>query len=172
MDNPVIYVAIIVAVIIGAMFLGRGLRRSVSRSGGRYGRRTAEDRVNRMLDELGATLVVQAPGLETREIVDRVVREQPRRFSILEEGEYGIRFVESDDAVVRLVDDVRGTRMQVVRSTERLGMPQNVEFWKDLRSRVASGAGAREISVIDGPRHGFTRRDGDPSFWEVDDALR
>jgi len=166
-DNPVIYVAIIVAVIVGAMFLGRGLRRSVARSGSRYGRRTTDERVNGILADLGTTLVIHAPAPAAREIVDRVVLQQPRKFALLDDGGYGIRFVEADDAVVHLVDDAAGTRMQVVRTTERLGMPQNVEFWKELRSRVASGAGARDISVADGPQHDFARHDGDPACWET-----
>jgi hypothetical protein len=123
--------------------------------------------VNGILAELGATLVIHAPARAAREIVDRVVLQQPRKFALLDDGGYGIRFVEADDAVVHLVDDAAGTRMQVVRTTERLGMPQNVEFWKELRSRVASGAGAQDISVADGPPHDFARHDGDPACWET-----
>ncbi|MFK4853385.1 hypothetical protein ACI3KT_17240 [Microbacterium sp. ZW T6_19] len=167
MDNPVIYVAIIVAVIVGAMFLSRGLRRSVSKSGSRYGRRTTDDRVNGILAELAATIVIHAPEPAARDILDRVVLQQPRKFSLLDDGGYGVRFVEADDAVVRLVDDAEGTRMQVVRTTERLGMPQNLEFWRELRSRVTAGAEAQTISVADGPQHSFARHDGDPVYWEI-----
>lgn len=167
MDNPVIYIALIVAVIIGAMFLSRALRRGVARSSSRYGRRTTDGRVNGILAELGATLVIHAPEPAAREIIDRVVLAQPRRFSVLDDGGYGIRFIEADDAVVRLVDDRAGTRMQVVRTTERLGMPQNLEFWNELRSRVTSGAEEQAISVTEGPHHGFARHDGDPAHWEI-----
>jgi len=166
-DNPVIYVAIIVAVIIGAMFLSRGLRRSVAQSSSRYGRRTADARVNGILAELGATIVIHAPEPAARGILDRVVLAQPRSFSLLDHGGYGIRFVEADDAVVRLIEDAAGTRMQVVRTTERLGMPQNLEFWNELRSRVTSGAEEQRIPVTEGPHHGFARHDGDPAHWEI-----
>lgn len=167
MDNPVIYVAIIVAVIAGAMFLSRALSRSVAKSGSRYGRRAADDRVNGILAELAATIVIHATATAARQIVDRAVLQEPRKFSLLDDGGYGIRFVDADDAVVRLVDDDEGTRMQVVRTTERLGMPQNLEFWRELRSRVTSGAEAQAISVVDGPQHSFARRDGDPPYWEI-----
>lgn len=172
MDTLVIVIAVIVAVIIGAMLTARIVRRSVTKAGGRYGRRTAAARIDAILDGLGTTLVIHAAGPVAREIVDRVVSRQPRRFSLLGDGGYGIRFIEADDAVVRLVDDLDGTRMQVERSTERLGMPQNAEFWADLRSRVTSEAGAQEVSVADGIRHGFIRDDDDPTVWTISAAAQ
>lgn len=158
-------VIIIVAVVIGAMLLGGIVRRSVTRAGGRFGRRTAMERTDAILHDLGRTLVIHAAEPVVREIVDRAATGQPRKFSLLDGGGYGIRFVEPDDATVRLVADAGGTRMQVERSVERLGMPQNVEFWNDLRSEVASGAEARQISVADGVLLTFARADGDPAVW-------
>lgn len=167
MDTLAVIVIIIVAVIIGAMFIGRTVRRSAAKAGDRYGRRATAERTGAILEGLGRTLVIHAAEPAVREIVDGVVVAQPRRFSLLGDGGYGIRFIEADDAVVRLAGDADGTRMQLERSVERLGMPQNLEFWNDLRSQVASGAESRGIRVTDGPWNSFDRAGADPAVWTM-----
>lgn len=164
----IIVIAAIVVVIIGAMFLSRVVRRSVASAADRFGRREAHERTQEILRVLGTTVVLHAPLSTTRPIVDRVVRENPRGFSILDDGGYGIRFIEKDDAVVRLVDDADGTRMQVERAMERLGMPQNAEFWKELRARVIDAATDDGITAADGPQHRFARDGRDPAHWTLD----
>ncbi|MBO9625117.1 MAG: hypothetical protein J7484_01930 [Microbacterium sp.] len=161
MDNPVIFVVLIVAVIVGAMLLGGFVRRSVVRSGGRYGRRVAASRVDDALGALGATLVVHAPEPMVREIVDEVIRHDPRRFSLLEHGAYGLRFVEEDDGIVRLAPDANGVRLQLESAREYLGAPKASGFWADLRERVGEAATSRGLTVSDGAPLSYERRELD-----------
>lgn len=164
MDNPLIYVAVIGAIIVLAIFLPRWVRRSTDAAGGRAGRRYATDRLTGILDELGTTVVLHTSEATAREVVDGVVVQQPRKFLRLEGGGYGIRFVEPDDALVRLVDDEDGTRLEVERIREHLGVPNTSEFWADLRSGVSTAARDRGITVSPGrPLH--HRRDDATGTW-------
>lgn len=159
MDSPLIFIVIIGAVIVLAIFLPRWVRRSTRAAGDREERRFTEARLAHILDDLGATIVVNASEAVTREIVDTVVLQQPRKFSILPDGGYGIRFVEPDDAVARLVADDDGTRLQIECFSEYLGMPNTSEFWMELRTRVTSGAETRDVRTSVGPALRHTRDD-------------
>lgn len=158
MDNPLVPFAVIAVVIVGAILLQRWIRSSSKAAAERSAQRTADSRLTKTLDELGATLVVHAPEAVVRGIVDRVVRQHPRKFTSLPDGAYGIRFVEADDAVVRLVGDPDGTRLQIERVREYLGAPKTSAFWQDLREHVASGASAQGVSATAGPTLHLARR--------------
>lgn len=162
-------VIVIVAVIIGAMLLGGVVRRGAARSGDRYGRRVRADRLGLTLEELGATLVVRAPDADVRGILDRIVAQDARRFTALDDGAYGLRFIDHDDGVVRLVTDPDGTRMQVESSREYMGMPKTSGFWADLRALVTAAAAARGIATAPGPVLGYERREhgGSAAVWEL-----
>lgn len=167
MDTPLLVIAIIaiVIVVIAAILLPRWIRRSTDAAGTTAGRRFEDRERERTLRELGVTLVIHAPAAVAREIVDQAARRQPRKFTVLGDGGYGIRFVEDDDAVARLVEDEHGARLQIERSREHLGLPKGAQFWKDLRDRAASAAGAREISVAEGAPGAFARDASRPSEW-------
>ncbi|WP_223587160.1 hypothetical protein [Microbacterium sp. OVT16B] len=167
MDSTLFFAIVIVGLVVLMFFLPGWIRRSSRSAGDRAGHKVATSQTERLLAELGTPLVIHAPATAAREIVDGVVLQQPRRFTPLDGGAYGIRFVEPDDAVVRLIDDPDGTRMQIEQTREHLGMPQNLEFWRDLRSRVASGAGAQDISVADGIRAEYSRDAGEPAVWRI-----
>ncbi|MEV7610129.1 hypothetical protein AB0N61_11670 [Microbacterium sp. NPDC089320] len=164
MDSPVIYLGAIGAIIVLAIFLPRWVRRSTDAAGGRAGRRHATSRLAGILGELGTTLVLRTSGARAREIIDRVVRQQPRKFTRLDDGGYGIRFIEPDDAIVRVVDAEDGIRLEVERIREHLGVPNTSEFWADLRSDVSAAARAEGIEVAPGQplRH---RRDDATGSW-------
>lgn len=167
MDNPLFFIALIGALIVLAIFLPRWIRRSTTAAGDRVEQRIADSRLSGILGELGSTLVLHAPEPAVRAIVDAVALEDPRRFTVLPGGGYGIRFVEPDDAVARLVEDDTGTRLQIVRFREYLAMPNTSGFWSDLRAAVASSAQAQSIRTSTGPllRH---RRDDATGSWTLE----
>ncbi|KQQ65024.1 hypothetical protein [Microbacterium sp. Leaf320] len=167
MDNPLFFIALIAAVIVLAIFLPRWVRRSSRTAGERAEQRVTASRLEELLGELGSTLVLHAPEPVAREIVDGVALQQPRKFTVLPDGGYGIRFVEPDDSLVRLVEDQGGTRVQIERFREYLGRPQTTEFWADLCSRIASAASARGVATTAGPtlRH---RRDDASGTWSLE----
>jgi len=166
-DNPLFFVVLIIAVIVLAIFLPRWIRRSSRSAGERAEQRVTASRLEETLGELGSTIVLLAPEPVAREIVDGVALQQPRKFTVLRDGAYGIRFVEPDDSLVRLVEHEDGTRVQIERVREYLGMPQTTEFWADLRSRIASAASARGVATAAGPalRH---RRDEATGTWSLE----
>jgi len=166
-DNPLFFIALIVAVIVLAIFLPRWVRRSSRSAGERTEQRVTASRLEEILGELGSTVVLHAPEPVAREIVDGVALQQPRKFTVLPDGAYGIRFVESDDSLIRLIEDQDGTRVQIERFREYLGKPQTTEFWADLRSRVISAASARGVATTAGPalRH---HRDDATGAWSLE----
>lgn len=112
-------------------------------------------------------MVLHTSEATAREVVDGVVLQQPRKFTRLGGGGYGIRFIEPDDAIVRLVDDEDGTRLEVERVREHLGVPNTSEFWAELRSGVSAAAHARGIAISPGtPIH--HRRDAATGAWMPD----
>lgn len=163
MDNPLIFIAAIVALLVLAVLLPRWVRGSAGAAGRRAERRLADAQLAPILDELATTVVLQAPEPTVREIIDGLVVQQPRRFAMLDGGHYGIRFVEPDDAVIRLLADAEGTRMQVEGFREHLGRPNTAEAWADLRTRAASAAEARGIDAHPGPP--LPHRRGDDGSW-------
>ncbi len=169
MDNAFVFVALIVMVIVLAMLLPRWIRRSTAKAGERADRSAAASRLEGILAELGSTVVIEASEPVVREIVDLVAAQQPRRFTVLGDGSYGIRFVEPDDAVARLVADGVGTRLQVDRCREYLGMPNTTEFWNDLRIRVAAASARQGLPTREGSRLSYLRQDGAPPVWVRDD---
>ena len=147
MDNPLVFLVLIAAVIVLAIFLPRWVRRSTMSAADREHRRLAESRRAEILRDLGTTVVIHAPESVVRELVDPIVLQRPREFTVLGDGGYGIRFVEPDDAIVRLVSDGTTTRMQIERSRDYLGMPQGAAFWNELRALVTARAAADGIVV-------------------------
>lgn len=170
MDNPLIFIAAIVVLILLAVLLPRWVRHSVSATGRKTGRRLADAQLAPILDELATTIVLHAPEPVVREIVDGLVVQQPRRFTMLEGRRYGIRFVEPDDAVIRLVAgaDADRTTMQVEGFREHLGRPNTAEAWADLRTRTASAAKTRGIDAHPGPP--LPHRRGDEGSWVRSDG--
>ncbi|MEV4736325.1 MULTISPECIES: hypothetical protein [unclassified Microbacterium] len=170
MDNPLVIGAVIVIIIVVAMLAPRWIRRSSGSRGRRAGRRFEEDRVLEILEDLGATVVLHATPDSARSIVDDVVRRDPRRFTVLDDGSYGIRFLEPDDAVARLVGTPDGMRLQVERFGEHLGRPNTSAFWNVLRAAVLREATARGIgtTVPDAPQL-FDRVAGDSPIWVLVD---
>lgn len=164
MDNPLFFVVVIIAVIVLAIFLPRWVRRSSGSVGDRESRRIADSRLDETLRELGTTVVLRAPEGVTREIVDGIVLQEPRKFTVLSDGGYGIRFVEPDDSVVRLVGVDDGTRIQIERFREYLGMPKTTQFWAELRSHIAAAASARGIPIEEGSGIGHHRDDATGSW--------
>ena len=167
MDNPLFFIVLIAAVIVLAVFLPRWVRRSSRTAGERAEQRVTASRLEEILGDLGSTLVLHAPEPVAREIVDGVALQQPRKFTVLPDGGYGIRFVDPDDSLVRLVEGQDGTCVQIERFREYLGKPQTTEFWADLRSGIASAASARGVATTAGPalRH---RHDDATGTWSLE----
>lgn len=147
----------ILALIIGGPLLKSRLNRKASEAGDQTGRKFAAAQLTKTLGEFGTTLVIHAPENIAREIVASAMAKKQREYVIRSDGDYGIRFIEPDDTVVHLDADPEGTRMQVETFREYMGFPQTAPLWTELRTRVASAAGAREISVAAGERIGFLR---------------
>lgn len=166
MDNALLFIVVIVAVLVLAVFLPRWIKKSSRSAGDRASQRYAERRRSEILDELAGTVVVHASEAVVREIVDTAVLQQPRRFSALSDGGYGIRFVEPDDAVARLVGDPQGTRLQLDGFREYLGMPNTSDSWTELRTRVSKAAVARGLTAHDGPPAAH-RRNPESERWEL-----
>ncbi|MGN7950321.1 hypothetical protein ACTJKH_16395 [Microbacterium sp. 22215] len=166
MDNPLFFIVVIIAVIVLAVFLPRWVRRSSGSAGDRESRRISTSRLDETLRELGTTIVLHAPEAVTREIVDGIVLQQPRKFTVLPDGGYGIRFVEPDDTVVRLIEAEDGTHLQVEGFREYLGAPKTTQFWAELRSQVVAAATARSI-VAEAGRDVRHRRDDTTGSWTL-----
>lgn len=147
----------ILALIIGGPLLKSRLSRSASEAGDETGRKFAAAKLATMLDEFGTTLVIHAPEPLAREILASAIAKKQREYVIRSDGGYGIRFIEPDDTIVRLTADPEGARLQVETFREYMGSPQTGPLWTELRSRVATAAGAREIPVAAGEPIGFLR---------------
>ena len=151
MDNAFFFIVLIVVVIVLATLTPRWVRRTSSSAGRRTGRRYEEERLTGILTDLGATVVLHTSPETARDIVDAVAGADARRFAILYGGGYGIRFLDEDDAVARLVPDADGIRLQVEQFTEYLGMPNTAGFWGELREGVEAAADARGVQTTAGP---------------------
>lgn len=147
---------LILALIIAWPLLKGRLNRRVSEAGDRAGKKYANAQLVKTLGEFGTTLVIHAPEPVAREIVAAGAAAQ-KHVALRDDGTYGIRFVEPDDTIVRLVSDPDGTRMQVETFREYLGFPQTAPLWTELRSRVATAAGEREVSVAEGTAVAYVR---------------
>lgn len=148
---------LILGLIIGGPLLKSRLNRGASEAGDQAGKRFAAAQLVKTLDELGTTVIIHAPEPVAREIVASAMAKRQKEFVIRSDGGYGIRFLEPDDTIVRLTADPHGTRMQIETFREYMGFPQTAPRWTELRSRVASTAGAREISVTEGAPVEFRR---------------
>ena len=148
---------LIVALIIAGPMLRSRLTRQVTAAGDRAGREFAAAQLVKTLDEFGTTLVIHAPAPLARDIVTIATDTKQKQFTVRSDGGYGIRFIEPDDTIIRLVHDADGTRLQVETFREYMGVPQTAPLWTDLRTRVASIAGARKVSVTEGERIEYLR---------------
>jgi hypothetical protein len=166
-DNPLFFIALIVVLIVIAALLPRWIRRSTSSAGSRADQRLRTERLEGILRELGTTVVIHAPEAAAREIVDLAALQDPRKFSVLEGGDYGIRFIDADDAVARFTDDPSGTRLQVMQFREYMGMPNTSAFWMEFRSRVTAVAGSRGVDVSSGIQVNHRRAD-DSATWTIE----
>ncbi len=140
----------ILALIIGGPILRSRMGRRASATAAKAGKKFADEKLETALGELGTTLVIHAPEPRAREIIASVVAGKERQYVIRSDGGYGIRFVEPDDTLVRLVPVTEGTRMQIETFRDYFGFPQTVQFWTELRARVTAAAEAHEVTVAQG----------------------
>lgn len=147
---------LILAIIVGAAFLRAWLNRSTAAAGRRAGDRFARDQLDKALADFGRTLRIHAPAPEARELLTMAAA-AGKDFLPLEDGAIGIRFVDPDDTVVRVTADPVGAVLRVETFREYMGFPQTTALWTELRSRVAAAAGARGITVSDGPPVSYVR---------------
>jgi hypothetical protein len=164
---------LILALLIGWPIIKRRSDRGAGMAGRSRGRRFLDAKRAEALATLGSTLVVHAPEPVAREIIAAAVAKQEQHFTVRSDGGYGIRFVEPDDTIVRLVRVPDGTRMQVETFREYLDGPRTVPLWEDLRSRVTSAAAARRIPVSTGEQGGFRQEgliDGRDARWAREDG--
>lgn len=162
---------LILALIIGGPVLKSRLNRGASRAGDEAGRKFVAGQLVKTLGEFGTTLVIHAPEPLAREIAAAAMANKQKEYVIRSDGGYGIRFLEPDDTIVRLVADPDGTRMQVETFREYMGVPQTAPLWKELRSRVASAAEARDVPVAEGAPAEYLRGalvDDRNARWERD----
>lgn len=148
---------LVLVLVVGGPFLRRWLRTKATRAGENAGKKFAASQLVKALAEFGTTLVIHAPESVAREIVATAAAKKPKDFHPRADGRYGIRFVEPDDAVVRLVPAPDGTRLEMESFREYMGFPQTAPLWKDLRTRVSAAAAANEVSVAEGPRREYRR---------------
>jgi hypothetical protein len=160
-DNPTFLLLglLILALVVGGPFLRSTLSRKGSTLGEDAGRRFSAAQLVKTLDEFGTTVVIHAPEALARQIVAEAAAMRPKDVFPRSDDAYGIRFVEPDDAIVRVVPDPAGTRVQVERFREYMGFPQTAPLWKDLRGRIASTAAARNVSVSEGNPLEYLRGD-------------
>lgn len=147
---------LILAIIVGAAFLRPWLNRSAAASGRRAGERFARAQLDRALAEFGITLRIPLPVAEAQELLAQATA-NGKDFLPLPDGDIGIRFVEPDDTVVRVAPDPEGALVRVETFREYMGFPQTTALWTDLRSRIRAVAGARGLTVSDGPPVSYVR---------------
>lgn len=167
MDSPLLYIAVIIGVLVLAVLVPRWVRRSSGSAGEREARRLGDAGTAAARETLGTTLVVLAPPSVVREIADSVALQHPRAFTILPGGTYGIRFVEPEDAVARLIEIDEGTRVEVARFRDYAGMPNSWAFWTEFQDRVRSGAHARDLETVAGPLLAFERGSRTDVIWSA-----
>lgn len=148
---------VILAIIVGAAFLRPWLNRSATAAGERAGRRFAQEQVQRALAEFGTTLRIHAPAAEAQAILATARQTRSKDFLSLGGETIGIRFVEPDDTVIRLLPDGDAMLLRVETFREYMGFPQTAPLWKDLRSRVTAEAEARGVPVTAGPSASYSR---------------
>lgn len=148
---------IILAIIVGAAFLRRWLNRSATAAGERAGRRFAAEQVQRALSEFGTTLRIHAPATQAQAALAAARETRSKDFLPLDGDAIGIRFVEQDDTVIRLIPDGDAMLLRVETFREYMGFPQTAPLWKDLRARVTAEAEARGVRVTEGPATAYTR---------------
>lgn len=168
MDNPLLLFALVAVIVVIAMLLPRWIRRSSSSRGRRAGRRFEEDQLLEILDELGTTVDLAVGPEGARRLVDGVVERDPRKFTILGDGVYGVRFIETDDAIARLVPADVGVRLQIEEFREYLGRPNTAGFWRDLRAGVVAAAAELGIAHETSPVPSrFDRRETPDQGWRL-----
>lgn len=157
-DPTLILLGILVLVlIVGGPFIKGWANRKAAAAGENAGRKFAAKQLVNVLVEFGTTLVLLAPEDVAREIVAEAAGKKPKDFPTRTDGGVGIRFVEPDDTIVRLVADPSGTRVQVETFREYMGFPQTVSFWQDLRTRISTAAASRGVTVSEGPHLEYVR---------------
>ena len=158
-DLPLYFLlgALILTLIIVGPLLRTRLRRRANEAGANAGTRFAAGKLAAVLDDFGATLTILAPEAVTRDLLGAAVEGRQKDYVVRSDGDYGVRFLEPDDTIVRLVAEPEGTRMQVATFREYMGFPQTAPLWEDLRARVASAAADRGIAVTNGPTTRFVR---------------
>lgn len=166
MDNP-FYVIGGIAVIV-FLISGPFIKRWTRRKGAQIGRQAGEkfaahniakanEKVPEMLAQLGATLVIAAPEAQAREIVATGAAKKRKDFPANDDGTFGIRFTEPEDAVVALVPDPQGFRVQVERFREHFGYPMMMGHWATFQKNIRAAATAAGVPVTEGPVQSFTR---------------
>lgn len=157
-DPTIILLGILVIVLLfGAPFFKRWANRKAAEAGENAGRKFSAKQLVKVLVEFGTTLVIHAPEETAREIVTAAAAQKPKDFSARADGGFGLRFMEPDDSVVRVVGDPAGARVQVETFREYMGFPQTVQLWQDLRTRVSAAAAERGVTVTEGPHLEYLR---------------
>ncbi|WP_050304872.1 hypothetical protein, partial [Mycobacterium tuberculosis] len=148
---------VILGLIIAAALLRRWVRRSSASAGKRAGARYTAERTKEIVDALGVTVVIHAPEAVAAELVHRAVATRSKDFHLRPDGAIGIRFLEPDDTIVRLLPGPTETLLRIDTFRDYLGSPQTAPLWQDLRALVRTEAAARRIAVSEGPVSPFER---------------
>lgn len=157
-DPTIILLGLLVIVLlIGAPFFKGWANRKAAAAGANAGKKFAAKQLVNVLVEFGTTLVLHAPEDIAREVVAEAAGTKPKDFTVRPDGGFGIRFVEPDDTIVRLVSGPGGTRVQIETFREYMGFPQTCQFWQDLRARITAAATERGITVSEGPHLEYLR---------------
>ena len=159
METPLVLVLglLIVALIVTGVLLRGWVRRRAAVAGRRAGARFTSARMREILDELGATLVIRASPAVAADLLRAAAAARGKDFTRLADGDIGIRFVETDDTIVRVAPDPAGALLRVETFRDYLGFPQTAPQWKELRALVTAEAAAHGIAVTDGPASAFER---------------
>lgn len=166
MDNLwyIVGALIVVAILVAGPSIRRRVNRAAADAGARAGQRFAErsiakadDQVPAMLDQLGQTVVLDAPEQRAREIVTQAAAKRAKDHPDLGDGTFGLRFAEPTDGIVRLVTDGTATRVQVESFREHGGYPMLMPVWKAFRDEITKAAASVGVTATAGPVQTYTR---------------
>ena len=166
MDNPwyIIGGILVIVLLIALPFIRRSLNRKAREAGAKAGEKFAANQVAKaheklpqMVDQLGQTVVLDAPEERAREIVAQAAAKKPKDFPALDDGTFGMRFAEPTDGIVRLASDGATTVVQVERFREHMGYPMLMSTWEKFRKNITDAAAAAGITASAGPVQSYTR---------------